>query len=84
MILIPLSYLLFIFLRPIDMTPPHTKSYGERAKNAVNPAAKRLFEIMERKKTNLAVSVDVVKAEDLLAIIEAVAPYVCLIKASRK
>jgi orotidine-5'-phosphate decarboxylase len=36
---------------------------------------------MERKKTNLAVSVDVTKTEDFLAIIDVVGPYVCLIKA---
>jgi orotidine-5'-phosphate decarboxylase len=35
---------------------------------------------MERKKSNLAVSVDVTDKGDLLAIIEAVAPYVCMIK----
>ncbi|KAF9534218.1 humps family-domain-containing protein [Crepidotus variabilis] len=57
-----------------------TRSYGQRARNAKNPAAKTLLDTMERKKTNLAVSVDVTKSEDLLAIIDAVGPYVCLIK----
>ena len=63
--------------------PAHKKSYGERAKNATNPTAKLLFQTMERKKSNLAVSVDVTSSSDLLAIIEAVGPYVCLIKANR-
>ncbi|CAA7259858.1 unnamed protein product [Cyclocybe aegerita] len=53
----------------------HTRSYGERALNATNTTAKLIFETMERKKTNLAVSVDVTCTSDLLAIIEAVAPY---------
>jgi len=58
----------------------HTKSYGERAMKFTNPTAKLILEIMERKKTNLAVSVDVTKTDDLLAIIDAVSPYVCVIK----
>lgn len=35
---------------------------------------------MERKKSNLAVSVDVTKSKDFLAIVDAVGPFVCLIK----
>ncbi|KAH7929416.1 Orotidine 5'-phosphate decarboxylase [Leucogyrophana mollusca] len=35
---------------------------------------------MERKQTNLSVSVDVTKAKDFLAIIDTVGPFVCLIK----
>jgi orotidine-5'-phosphate decarboxylase len=61
--------------------PARTKTYGERAENAKNPTAKQLLLIMERKKTNLAVSVDVTISRDLLNIVEAVGPYVCLIKA---
>jgi orotidine-5'-phosphate decarboxylase len=61
--------------------PAHTKTYGQRAENAKNPTAKQLLLTMERKKTNLAVSVDVTICRDLLNIIEAVGPYVCLIKA---
>ncbi|KAF8165251.1 humps family-domain-containing protein [Crassisporium funariophilum] len=57
-----------------------SQTYAKRALNFENKTAKLLLETMERKKTNLAVSVDVTKTNDLLAIIEAVAPYVCLIK----
>jgi orotidine-5'-phosphate decarboxylase len=57
------------------------RSYGHRALQQKNSAAKLLLETMERKKTNLAVSVDVTKTEDFLAIIDVVGPYVCLIKA---
>ncbi|KAF9476509.1 orotidine-5'-phosphate decarboxylase [Pholiota conissans] len=59
---------------------PHKQTYGARALNFTNPTAKSIFETLERKKSNLAVSVDVTKAEDLLAIIDAVGPYVCMIK----
>lgn len=64
-----------------NMTPaPYSQSYGERVMKFTNPTAKLILEIMERKKTNLAVSIDVTKTNDLLAIIDAVSPYVCLIK----
>nr|ASV62981.1 orotidine 5'-phosphate decarboxylase [Flammulina velutipes] len=56
------------------------QSYAARASKHSNAAAKQLLETMERKKSNLAVSVDVTKAADFLAIIQAVAPYVCMIK----
>jgi len=55
-------------------------SYSERAKKFENAAAKALLECMERKKSNLCVSVDVTKKENVLRIVEAVAPFVCLIK----
>jgi orotidine-5'-phosphate decarboxylase len=64
------------------MPKPHLKTYGDRAENATNPTAKLLLQTMERKKTNLAVSVDVTTSDDFLGILEAVGPYVCLIKAS--
>jgi orotidine-5'-phosphate decarboxylase len=62
--------------------PAYLRTYGDRAENATNPTAKLLLQTMERKKTNLAVSVDVSASIDFLSIIEAVGPYVCLIKAS--
>ncbi|KAG9218998.1 hypothetical protein CCMSSC00406_0001408 [Pleurotus cornucopiae] len=55
-------------------------SYGQRAAKYTNPAAKELLLTMERKKSNLSVSVDVTNSRDFLAIIDAVGPYVCLIK----
>jgi len=63
------------------MSKPHLKTYGDRAEDATNPTAKLLLQTMERKKTNLAVSVDVTSSNDFLGILEAVGPYVCLIKA---
>ncbi|KAJ4481684.1 orotidine-5'-monophosphate decarboxylase [Lentinula edodes] len=56
------------------------QTYGQRIQNHTNPAAKLLLETMERKKSNLAVSVDVTKSKDFLAIIDAVGPFVCLVK----
>lgn len=58
----------------------HFQSYAARAKNHTNPAAKQLLDTIERKKSNLCVSVDVTKSLDFLAVIDTVGPYVCLIK----
>ncbi|KAL1747705.1 Orotidine 5'-phosphate decarboxylase [Schizophyllum fasciatum] len=62
------------------MTAAHKLTYGQRAERFTNPAAKALLQTMERKKSNLSVSVDVVKSADLLAIVDTVGPYICLIK----
>ncbi|EGO02192.1 hypothetical protein SERLA73DRAFT_178009 [Serpula lacrymans var. lacrymans S7.3] len=62
------------------MSSPHLQTYEQRAKKHGNPAARKLLETMERKKTNLSVSVDVTKKKDFLAIIDVVGPFVCLIK----
>jgi orotidine-5'-phosphate decarboxylase len=59
----------------------HQRSYGERASAHPNPAAQHLLYIIERKKTNLCVSVDVAAKTDFLAIIDIVGPFVCMIKA---
>lgn len=63
------------------MPSAHSLTYAQRALRHKNPAAKLLLETIQRKKSNLAVSVDVTKSEDFLAIIDAVGPLVCLIKA---
>jgi len=62
------------------MHRPQHQTYSQRAATFSNPAAKQLLEIMAKKQTNLAVSVDVTKAEEFLAIIDAVGPSVCLVK----
>jgi len=56
-------------------------TYAERVSLYDNPAAKELLNIIERKQSNLCVSVDVSKKDSLLAIVDAVGPSVCLIKA---
>lgn len=63
------------------MPSAHSLTYAQRALRHKNPAAKLLLETIQRKKSNLAVSVDVTKSEDFLAIIDAVGPLVCLINA---
>ncbi|GMK59363.1 hypothetical protein CspeluHIS016_0703780 [Cutaneotrichosporon spelunceum] len=60
--------------------PTTTKRYGARAAAHSNPTARRLLETMERKKTNLCVSVDVTKAADVLEVVRRVAPAVCMVK----
>ncbi|EJD01226.1 orotidine-5'-monophosphate decarboxylase [Fomitiporia mediterranea MF3/22] len=62
------------------MTSVLRLTYGERAARHSNPAAKALLETIERKKSNLCVSVDVSKKANFLSIIDAVGPYTCLIK----
>ncbi len=56
------------------------QTYAQRAAKHPNPAAKALLETIERKRTNLSVSVDVTKQEDFFTIIDIVGPYVCLVK----
>ncbi|KAF8517808.1 humps family-domain-containing protein [Gautieria morchelliformis] len=55
-------------------------TYAQRSQLHTNPAAKRLLAIIEHKRSNLCVSVDVTKKETLLSIVDAVGPYVCLVK----
>lgn len=65
------------------LLPPamaHRLTYAQRAARHPNPAAKALLETIERKKTNLCVSVDVTKRDDFLSVIDVVGPYVCLVK----
>ena len=60
----------------------HSFTYGERVSKHTNQAARLLLQIIDKKQTNLCVSVDVTKKESILAIVDAVGPSVCLIKAS--
>ncbi|KAI5125016.1 hypothetical protein M0805_007440 [Coniferiporia weirii] len=57
------------------------RTYGERAARHTNPAAKALLETIQRKRSNLCVSVDVSKKDSFLGIVDAVGPYASLIKA---
>lgn len=60
--------------------PTPRRSYETRARMSQNPMARQCFEIMERKRTNLAVAADVTKAEVLLKLAEDVGPHVCVLK----
>lgn len=61
---------------------PKNATYAARAKKHQNPLARQLLELMERKESNLAVSVDVVKSEELLRIVDQAGPHVCIVKVS--
>jgi len=61
-------------------SPPHFQSYAQRGLQFTNPAAKGLLELMDRKRSNLCVSVDVTKKASLLRIVDASGPSVCLVK----
>lgn len=61
-------------------SPTARLTYASRASLHPNPAAKSLLQTISRKESNLSVSVDVPTSFSLLAIIDTVGPYVCLIK----
>ncbi len=54
--------------------------YIQRAMRCANPSAKELFLIMEEKRSNLSVAIDVTTKEELLFLAKALAPHVCTIK----
>lgn len=54
--------------------------YIKRATMCANPSSKDLFLVMEEKRSNLAVAIDVTTKEELLFLTKALAPYVCVIK----
>lgn len=66
------------------MPSPATTSYASRASAHSNPTAKRLLSLMDRKKTNLCVSVDVTTTREVLEIVKAVGASVCMVKVSRQ
>lgn len=55
-------------------------SYSVRAKNASNPVATRLLQLMDAKKTNLCVSADLTSAAEILQLAEAVGDEICVLK----
>ncbi|PIN69349.1 orotidine-5'-phosphate decarboxylase [Candidatus Woesearchaeota archaeon CG11_big_fil_rev_8_21_14_0_20_43_8] len=54
--------------------------YSERAETTDNPIAKKLFSLMEMKKTNLCLSLDVTEKKKFLLIISKVANKICVLK----
>ena len=55
-------------------------SYQERAKLCSSLVANRLFQLMEQKKTNLALSADVTTAQALLKLADLLGPEICILK----
>ncbi|KAK8849829.1 orotidine 5'-phosphate decarboxylase [Kwoniella newhampshirensis] len=65
------------------MSAPHPttlKPYSARIELHANPTARRILEIMDRKKTNLAVSVDVTTTAEALEVVRRVGASVCMVK----
>lgn len=58
----------------------HKQSFGQRSLQARNPAAIRLLQLMEKKRSNLAVSLDVLTAAELLNFAELLGPEICVLK----
>lgn len=56
------------------------KSYSQRAQESANPLVKKLFGIIEAKKTNLCASVDVTTTAEFLKLIDLLGPYICVVK----
>lgn len=52
----------------------------ERAKLATHPLAKRLFSLMEEKRTNLAVAIDTTSQEELLKMADRLGGEICILK----
>lgn len=68
-------------LVPSLMPPSQTKeTYGQRGQLAQCVLSKRLLGIMDEKKTNLAVAVDVTSTQKLLQLADSVGPHICVLK----
>lgn len=61
------------------MTKNHL-SYAARIFHTVNPCAQQLLQLMADKQTNLALSADVTKAQDLLTLADHIGPEICILK----
>lgn len=55
-------------------------NYAARAKLCTNPTAKSLLELMEKKKTNLAIAADVTTSKELLTIAATLGSEICVLK----
>lgn len=55
-------------------------SYKERSTHSKNTTAKKLLQLMDFKKTNLAVSADVTTAQELIDLAKRVGPEICVLK----
>ncbi len=55
-------------------------TYTERASAATNPAAKKLFKLMEEKKTNIALANDEIDTEKFLRLADTIGPEIAVLK----
>ena len=56
------------------------KTYLERSGSAKNPQAKRLYQLMAEKQTNLALAVDEPEADLVLKLADQIGPELCILK----
>jgi uridine monophosphate synthetase len=55
-------------------------TYHQRAKFASHPLSKKLFLLMEKKKSNLGLAADVTDSKKLIELIHQTGPHICLLK----
>lgn len=55
-------------------------TYSQRAQQCLNPAGRRLLQLMDDKQTNLAFNADVLFQEELLHFADLIGPHICLLK----
>ncbi|ODQ63820.1 orotidine-5'-phosphate decarboxylase [Nadsonia fulvescens var. elongata DSM 6958] len=55
-------------------------TYEQRAKTHQSPLASRLLSLMAAKRTNLCASVDLTSTAELLALVDTIGPYICVVK----
>ncbi len=55
-------------------------SFKERAQHCKNKLGKKLFQLLDQKKTNLALSADVTRSENLLELAHTLGPEICVLK----
>lgn len=55
-------------------------TYAERAGQCTNQTAQKLFSLMEEKKTNLSVALDLTTAAEILDLLDKIGPEICLAK----
>eukprot|EP00668_Euglena_longa_P011458 GGOE01013862.1.p2 GENE.GGOE01013862.1~~GGOE01013862.1.p2 ORF type:complete len:490 (-),score=191.20 GGOE01013862.1:306-1727(-) len=65
---------------PVAAGKPKALPFAQRAALCSNPVGRRLFEIMEQKKSNLSFNPDVTKKAEILRLTDLVGPYICMLK----
>ncbi|MCB1180565.1 MAG: orotidine-5'-phosphate decarboxylase [Chlamydiia bacterium] len=55
-------------------------TFTRRSHASLNPTGAHLLELMDRKKTNLALSADVIHCDDLLKLADLIGPEICVLK----
>lgn len=55
-------------------------SYADRMNSLSNPTAKKLLTTIERKQSNVCVAADVTSCKELLELVHAVGPHICMLK----